>query len=431
MTKDPIKLNLKTRQDDYGNLYQHLNIRLLENYIQPDTLKNVNLPDLNSNMGIVIEGIAPNWLYSYIVRQCSAFAWIGCYYPQLQAAIVVKTNIPKVEIGQVIQITLNPEEILNGVTREDKDIQMANLQSSPTKQPKPPKILDGDINLKVNNSLQYQLLVIDAVDIAPQTLNTLSLPNELDLNREIVLYGSAPAWLYCYLVERCQESSWIACYNMRNCVAVVVNSDTQCFEVGDSIKLIEKIPCPAVIIGGPPDSGKSVLTYSLEQALNHNGYNNRVHTLRAHWDGHGDWYIYMPQRNKADLFSIASGGAPEDKKAFFQEQAELINNLRSTTDLALVDFGGYPQESDLVLVRRCTHYIIISNSADELDKWHDFFGKQGHLKPLAVIHSIWEDKLKVISAEPYLQIEAGKWEAGITDTVPDVLLDEVVKLFMT
>ena len=225
--------------------------------------------------------------------------------------------------------------------------------------------------------------------------------------------------------------------------AVIVESKERDFVVGDSFRLIEKIPCPAIILGGFPDSGKSVLTYALEQALNRQGYNNRVHILRAHWDGHGDWYLTMPNRNIADYFATSVGNPPktlEEKKAFFETQAQLTDRLRSTTDLAIIDFGGHPQESDLVLGKCCTHYIIICKSSDEANRnqWreqvnelHNFFQnkKRGNLKPLAVIHSVWESKLEVISTEPHLEIQAGKWEQGVTNTVPDVLLQEVIKLF--
>ena len=44
---------------------------------------------------------------------------------------------------------------------------------------------------------------------------------------------------------------------------------------------------PAVLIGGPPNSGKSVLTYNLTQALRERGIQHYV--VRAAPDGEGDW----------------------------------------------------------------------------------------------------------------------------------------------
>lgn len=442
MTSYSLKLDLKIRKCDrkaeLQNEYQHLAI-IREGYIPPDVLKSIELPaPVNSNMGLVIYGSAPNWLYAYLVRQYSSVAWIGCYYPILEAAIVVKTNVPQIKIGKVIPITLSPEEILENATRADLEKQKKALELLPPQKPLSPKKLNGQIQLKVNNSLAYQRLVIDAINIPPQSLMTLFLPQELDFKREIVFDGSAPLWLFSYLVERCKEAPWIACHNMYN-GAVIVESKDSNFAVGNNFKLIEKIPCPAIIVGGLPDSGKSVLTYALEQTLIRQGYNNRVHTLRAHWDGHGDWYLAMANRKIADYFSTFAGNpptTPQEKRDCFEKYAQSTKNLRSTTDLAIIDVGGYPQESDLVLVRCCTHYIIICQSAnkgdrEQIEKLHDFFQskKRGNLKPLAVIHSVWESKLEVISTEPYLEIKAGKWERGVTDTVPDVLLQEVIKLF--
>lgn len=439
-TKD-IQFYVSDRNDDEIGQYKILRIRLGSRDLQPEILKKLKLPELKSNMGIVIEGQAPNWLYAYITRQCSAFNWVGIYYVNLKSAIIVKTNIPKVTIGQTILIDLSVDEILEGSTRHDLDQQRKNIQPSQEKKQLPPKILDGEIKLTVNNSLPFQVLVIDAIDIHPQSLNDLSLPEKLDLKREVVLNGSAPVWLYCYSVLRCQNALWVACHNMQN-GAVVVTSNSSEKNVGDSFQLIQKIPCPTIIIGGLPNSGKSVLTYALEQTLNHQGYNNRVHTLRAHWDGHGDWYLSMPDRTKADYYSVSVGNppqTPEEKKDFFKQQAELVNSIRSKTDLAIVDFGGAPNDSDLILVQSCTHYIIICKSPDgqeinqdawkdKVDELHNFFGKKGKLKPLAVIHSVLEDTLELISTQPYLQIKAGKWSQGETQVVPNILLKQVSKL---
>ncbi len=45
---------------------------------------------------------------------------------------------------------------------------------------------------------------------------------------------------------------------------------------------------PAVLIGGPPHAGKSVLFYGLTQALRERGI--RHHAIRACPDGEGNWF---------------------------------------------------------------------------------------------------------------------------------------------
>ncbi|MCS7041091.1 MAG: hypothetical protein NZP34_15910, partial [Caldilineales bacterium] len=49
---------------------------------------------------------------------------------------------------------------------------------------------------------------------------------------------------------------------------------------------------PAVLVGGPPHSGKSVLIYSLSQALRARGVDH--YALRACPDGEGDWSNQAP-----------------------------------------------------------------------------------------------------------------------------------------
>ncbi len=47
-------------------------------------------------------------------------------------------------------------------------------------------------------------------------------------------------------------------------------------------------PLPAILIGGPPNAGKSVLLYNLTQALYERGV--RHHILRACPDGEGNYF---------------------------------------------------------------------------------------------------------------------------------------------
>ena len=56
-------------------------------------------------------------------------------------------------------------------------------------------------------------------------------------------------------------------------------------------------PLPAVLIGGPPHAGKSVLFYSLTHALRKRGI--RHHAMRACPDGEGNW----SQESDADTVS--------------------------------------------------------------------------------------------------------------------------------
>ena len=53
------------------------------------------------------------------------------------------------------------------------------------------------------------------------------------------------------------------------------------------MKTRQSAPLPAILIGGPPHSGKSVLSYYLSQALRRRGLLHYL--LRTAPDGEGDW----------------------------------------------------------------------------------------------------------------------------------------------
>jgi len=87
-----------------------------------------------------------------------------------------------------------------------------------------------------------------------------------------------------------------------------------------------------------------------------------------------------------------------------------------------------PSPVNVVLLHSCTHYIIISNNSEFIPQWHEFCHNQGRLKPLAVIHSVLEERQEVLQTEPYLEIVVGGWFQGQTHTVPEILIQEVLKL---
>ena len=119
---------------------------------------------------------------------------------------------------------------------------------------------------------QYQTLSITQTlpwqPILPAQLATLTLPNSLDLSREVVLYGGLPNWLYGRLVDLCHSAPWVGCYNGPAGGIVVVHSRVSTPTVGDLIPIQQNhSPCPAILIGGPPNSGKSVFSNALRVAL--------------------------------------------------------------------------------------------------------------------------------------------------------------------
>lgn len=103
-----IQLDLISHQTTSGLPYQHLRIRLTsDGIIQPEDLKGLKLPeDIQPTQGVVVEGKGPIWLYGYLVHECHATAWVGCFDPRLGGAVVVESHTKGVSVGEVLKLEL-------------------------------------------------------------------------------------------------------------------------------------------------------------------------------------------------------------------------------------------------------------------------------------------------------------------------------------
>lgn len=210
------------------------------------------------------------------------------------------------------------------------------------------------IQLEVNSlsvgETTYQTLYITLTKpqklIPASSIVPLPLPVDLDLSREVVISGQAPLWLQVRLMWRCREAPWVGCHAARDNQIVVVHSKVVSPAVGDSFPIrLNRQPCPAILIGGPPNSGKSVFSNALRRALLEQG--KRVFLHRASWDGEGNWAYETESPDLVDSlvryneFRIHED--PETAKLipdFFEKQARTVANLRQLTDCLLVDVGG-------------------------------------------------------------------------------------------
>jgi CRISPR-associated protein Csx3 len=283
------------------------------------------------------------------------------------------------------------------------------------------------------NYQTLEIILKPKVLIKPSILQQLELPLELDLNREVILSGSSPIWLYGYLVNQCKMAPWVACHDINTNRVIVVQSRVKAHKVGDIIPIFtHRNPGTAILMGGPPDSGKSVLSYALSQALRDQKYNLNVFLKRANWDGEGNWVVEMGDKTTAkQLKERNTYRLPNQENGdqlmieYFQLQANNVKNLQDTKDVVLVDIGGKVQNHKLPVLQQCSHYIIISRDRDKVQEWHDFF--KPDLKPLVVIHSILEERLEIIQTDPFLEVIARPWITGET-TVPDVILNHILQV---
>ena len=278
----------------------------------------------------------------------------------------------------------------------------------------------------------YQTLAINLTQpgdlIQPDLLPQLKLPSTLDLNREVILFGQAPIWLYCHLIERCRQAPWIACYNAPLGKIVVIRSQLPQPSVGDTVApQFNTRPGVAILIGGPPDSGKSLLSKAIRDAIAKLHPTCRFFLHRANWDGQGNWAYESPDLAlTAELvlgFDAKLHWHPEAAKLvpkYFQEQARAVENLRKVRDLILVDVGGVPQLEKHPLVDACSHYIIISRDPTAIASWHTLCASK--LPCLAVLHSGSDNNSVSPCQSPFLELNLELKAIAETGVLPDLLL---------
>lgn len=310
------------------------------------------------------------------------------------------------------------------------------------------------------SGLAYQHLHIQIATsnglIEPHDLKGLNLPNEMIWSQGVVLEGKAPIWLYSYLTHLCHPTAWVACFDPRMGGAVVTSTHSDVVEVGQVLKV--KLPraanqqsgiehniptqcdptqCDqdsgsAILVCGPPNSGKSVLAYALRSSLIQRFPELQLFLHRANWDGEGNWSHEIDDSELVELLvreherrMHTNPETATEIPFFFDYYANTTISLREVLDLLIVDLGGRIQSEKYPLVERCTHSMIISNDPEKIPEWRQFC--ESTLKPIAIIHSVLENRLEILRTEPYLEMIAGPWERGKTLTVPDILLDAVIK----
>lgn len=123
----------------------------------------------------------------------------------------------------------------------------------------------------------------------------------------------------------------------------------------------------AVLVGGPPHSGKSVLTYSLTQALRRRQVSHYV--LRACPDGEGDWSMESPP----DTVRLLRN------KGLFTDQwvDQICRDLQQRHLPLLVDVGGRPTANQQQIFGCCTHAVLLAADPAGLQEWRDMMKEQG------------------------------------------------------
>ena len=153
---------------------------------------------------------------------------------------------------------------------------------------------------------------------------------------------------------------------------------------------------PAIVIGGPPHAGKSVLLYNLTQALYERGI--RHHAIRACPDGEGNWF---QEGFPVTVDTIRRSNKREWSSAFV---SRMSSDLEHRCLPFLVDMGGHPQANELPMFQQCTHSVLLlrTDKPDATRLWQSF-STQADLQPLAQIFSQQQGTSTITAHAPLLQ----------------------------
>ncbi|MBD2137697.1 CRISPR-associated protein Csx3 [Anabaena sp. FACHB-1237] len=290
--------------------------------------------------------------------------------------------------------------------------------------------------------LHYQFLLIELTSedriITPSDLKSIDLPAGIDTTGGVVISGRAPIWLYGYLVHLLHPTAWLGSYDPRIGV-VVISSHCKLVQPGQVIPVHpingrlgevknlgvkENTLCPALMIVGPPNSGKSVLSHTLFNALLPQFPN--IYLQRAHWDGEGNYLLELGKdatEEEIEVFKLRDRGKLTDR--FYPYHADAILQLRRQKSLVMVDVGGMVQPEKVPILEACSHYLIISSQPEAVKAWHEFCHDRGNLTPVATILSSLENVTIIHKTSPFLEMTYGSFIMGQNTVLPDQLLQQV------
>jgi CRISPR-associated protein Csx3 len=133
---------------------------------------------------------------------------------------------------------------------------------------------------------------------------------------------------------------------------------------------------PAILVAGPPHSGKSVLAYLLSQRLREAQVSHIL--LRAAPDGEGDWSY-----ESADEACVRQ----RQKGVYTADLIEdLLHAIHNRSLPMLVDIGGRPHDAQFRLFDACTHVIHLWREANDRHEWETWLEERS-LIPIASLHT--------------------------------------------
>jgi len=184
---------------------------------------------------------------------------------------------------------------------------------------------------------------------------------------------------------------------------------------------------PAILIGGPPNAGKSVLTYNLTQELRRCEIPHYV--FRASADIEGDWFLEgVPEKVDQIVKKVV-----EYRRWTDIFRAFVCRDLSRRHLPLIVDLGGLPKDADNCIFQVCTRSILLLKDEDEeATKVWERFTTTNSLLPLAKLRSKLTGDSILLSKEPVITgtITGLEKKTRIRNNeVFDALLKRVIQLF--
>lgn len=149
---------------------------------------------------------------------------------------------------------------------------------------------------------------------------------------------------------------------------------------------------PAILIGGPPHAGKSVLAQALKKGLRQAGV--PFHHFSATPDGEGDWFQEAPPE---------TGRALRQKGAFTQQfVAQVCHDIAQRPMPFLIDVGGKPKAWQQQIFDHCTHAILLVKDEESARQWQTMM-QQWDVIIIALIDSQLEGQSTLEAETPIIK----------------------------
>jgi CRISPR-associated protein Csx3 len=164
---------------------------------------------------------------------------------------------------------------------------------------------------------------------------------------------------------------------------------------------------PALLIGGPPHSGKSVLAYSLSQAFRRLGLEHYL--LRACPDGEGDW------ANEIDQSLVRTVRLKGEWTPTWVDR--ICRDITRRHLPLLVDVGGRPAPWQEPIFNHCTHAVLLNHADITRDVWRAYARRYG-LTVLAELASVLDGPEAILADHPVFQARLAGLQRKASPTGP-------------